>query len=234
MTNSGVVIKTFGISEEQVLSLIKDFSKYKTITITLEPSVLEVTIYVSYSNKVTKNNVDYVLGGIFERLKEHIYADFETTLSKLVLENLISQKKMLAVAESITGGKIASDIVLNGGASKALCEGIVAYSNGAKINRLNVNPATLIEFGAVSVETAYEMAAGLLETSKADVVAATTGFAEMTESGKPAGLTYIAVGDISGIHVYKHSFSGDRLTVIESAVKTAFYYILKLLNNQLV
>ena len=101
------------------------------------------------------------------------------------------------MAESLTGGKITSDLVDVPGASDVLYEGCTTYSNGAKQARLLVKHDTLSRCGAVSSETAYQMCTGLLKTSGCDVVLSTTGIAGPGggSAAKPVGLTYIAGGD---------------------------------------
>lgn len=225
-TNDGIIIKTFGTTEEQVAELIKEYLRFKTIEISLIPEVLEVTIKIIYSERATKTHLDFVTSGIYSKLKDYIYADYETTLPKRIVDIMRQRDKKLAVAESVTGGLITSMLVECGGASHVLYEGITAYSNDAKINRLKVHPDTLAEHGAVSPETASEMAAGLLETGRPDLVVATTGYAE-ADNAKQNGLVYIAVGDRTEIHVYSHKFFGGRNIVREAAAKTALYYILK-------
>lgn len=89
---------------------------------------------------------------------------------------------------------IASNLVEYPGISAALVEGCVTYSNEAKMHRLGVKAETLEKYGAVSEETAKEMAEGIARTSGADIGVATTGVAGPESSeGKPVGLVYIAI-----------------------------------------
>lgn len=222
-----IVIKTFGTTEAQVQELIKVYEKYnKTIEISLEPSVCEVTVRITYTERATKNHIDLVTEGIHAKLKEFIYADYETTLPQKLIDTMRQRDKKIAVAESVTGGLISSMLVGNSGASHVLYEGITAYTNEAKIARLSVRPETLNTFGAVSSETVGEMAAGLLENPRVDLAIATTGFAE-ADTAKNNGLVYIAAGDRTEIHVYCHKFFGGRNLVREAAAKTALYYALR-------
>ncbi|MBE5757253.1 MAG: CinA family protein, partial [Clostridiales bacterium] len=146
----------------------------------------------------------------------------------LIIELATFPEVKISVAESFTSGKVASSIISISGASEFFYEGIVAYSNDSKIERLGVKESTLIEKGAVSTETAYEMAVGLLMKGKSDIVIATTGIAGPTSEGdKPVGLGYIAVGTMQGVHVYKNVFNGDRKTITETAKNTALFLVIQ-------
>ncbi len=106
----------------------------------------------------------------------------------------LCKKKNLKIvtAESCTGGKLAAAITAIAGSSQWFECGIVTYSNTAKIDLLNVSPQTLTTYGAVSAETAREMATGVLQTSPASLSIAITGIAGPTggSSEKPVGTVW--------------------------------------------
>ena len=103
--------------------------------------------------------------------------------------------KTLATAESCTGGMVAAKLVNYPGISAALNEAHVTYANEAKVKYCGVKPETLMKHGAVSEETAREMAQGLREKSGADIAAATTGIAGPGGGTpeKPVGRVYVGV-----------------------------------------
>ena len=138
---------------------------------------------------------------------------------------------MLGVAESFTGGGVVSRLIEIPGASEVVYEGIVAYANGSKMRRLGVTAQTLEKQGAVSDETAYEMAVGLLERGNCSVAVATTGIAGPASDGtsKPVGLNYIAVGTKESVFVYKYIFKGDRRAITARAINQALFLIYKLI-----
>lgn len=108
---------------------------------------------------------------------------------------------VIATAESCTGGLIAACLTEIAGSSAMFDRGFVTYSNEAKMEMLGVNSSTLAEFGAVSRQTALEMAAGALEKSNAGLSIAVTGIAGPSGGtvDKPVGLVHIAVnldGDV--------------------------------------
>lgn len=226
-------IKTFGIREADLFLKLKDLiSRYnRTVQITTYCENLEVTIAVRYSSKVSKMSVDNIIYEIYSRLGDSIYADSNMTLEEVLCSYLDVRNVKLAVAESITGGEICSRIIRQAGVSRHMYEGIVCYDNDSKIDRLGVSAKTLQEKGAVSEDTAYEMAAGLLEKTSADIVIATTGIAgpDGGSEEKPVGLVYIAIGTKDAIHIYKQQFYGDRAEIRDCAVKTALYEAIKVL-----
>ena len=135
---------------------------------------------------------------------------------------------MLATAESLTGGSIASSIVDVPGCSNVFYGGAVSYSNDAKIKYLGVAEETIGDFGAVSEQTAIEMATGLLNDN-VQIGISTTGIAGPTGGSlnKPVGLVYISVTDNERTEVYKNVFKGDREQIRNQARDMALFYAIK-------
>ena len=129
-----------------------------------------------------------------------------------LVELLKANGRTCATAESCTGGLVAAKLVNYPGISSALGEAHVTYANEAKVKYCGVNPETLARFGAVSEETAREMAQGLKERSGADIAVATTGIAGPGGGTreKPVGLVYVAVADAKGVRVEKLQLMGSR------------------------
>jgi PncC family amidohydrolase len=134
----------------------------------------------------------------------------------------------LSVAESCTGGRLASRITDVPGASSYFLGGIVAYQNAAKVRLLDVPADTLIRHGAVSAETAEAMATGCRGRFSSDLSVGITGIAgpEGGSDDKPVGLVYIAVAGVNALRIERFLFSGDRGTVQQNAVETALQMIL--------
>ena len=118
----------------------------------------------------------------------------------------------VATAESCTGGMVAARLVNYPGISAALGEAHVTYANEAKVRYCGVRQETLDAFGAVSEQTAREMAQGLRERSGADIVVATTGIAGPSggTKEKPVGLVYVACADRFGTEVVRLQLGGSR------------------------
>ncbi len=118
----------------------------------------------------------------------------------------------LAVAESCTGGLLGHRITEVPGSSDYFLGGIISYSNEAKENLLGVQHETLLRHGAVSEETAREMAQGARQALGSDLALSVTGIAGPGggTSEKPVGLAYIALAHAGGEIVERHVWPGDR------------------------
>ncbi|WP_052169877.1 CinA family protein [Pseudobutyrivibrio ruminis] len=142
-----------------------------------------------------------------------------------ILERLIAAKLTVSTAESCTGGMIASSIVDFPGASNCFNEGYVTYSNEAKIKNLGVKDETLMAYGAVSEQTAKEMAIGVKKKAKADFGLSSTGIAGPGGGSptKPVGLVYIgcSYGE-SKVKVKELHLSGNRTEVRTQATNLVF------------
>ena len=144
-----------------------------------------------------------------------------------IVTALIEHKITIATAESCTGGKIAAAITDVPGASEIFGYGMVTYSNDAKIKILGVKEETLAAYGAVSSETAYEMAAGLKRVSGADVAVSVTGIAGPGGGSpeKPVGLVYMGIAYGNDVFVKKNLFQGERDEVRLQTVETALHFV---------
>jgi PncC family amidohydrolase len=177
---------------------------------------------------------DYAVSEVFSAFHNNIYAEEDVSLDKRLLELLRIRKLKLSVAESLTGGMICSKLIGNSGASESFYEGLVTYSNKSKIDRLNIDENIIKDYGAVSYEAAYEMAAGLIAQGCSDVSIASTGIAG-PEGGtltKPVGLVYIAVGTAEKVHVFRHIFQGSRNEIREASANAAMFYAIKVIKDK--
>ena len=139
----------------------------------------------------------------------------------------------LALGESCTGGLIAHRITEIPGSSEYFLGGVVAYSNPIKESLLNVQPETLEAMGAVSEETAREMARGAREVMRAAVGVSVTGIAGPggATEGKPVGLTFISVITPDGEWVERHVFEGDRHANKQASAEAALKLLLQVLSE---
>ena len=142
-------------------------------------------------------------------------------LSTQVGELLVRQGLSIGTAESCTGGLLSSVITSISGSSAYFKGGVVAYSNEIKERVLGVSHQTLLDLGAVSEETAREMAVGVKKLFKTDFALSTTGVAGPTggTSLKPVGLVWIGLSTPVGTKAYECHFDGTRLEVMASTVK---------------
>ena len=138
----------------------------------------------------------------------------------MAIETAVSKQLKIATAESCTGGMVAQALTSVPGASDALEGTVVSYSNRVKHQVLGVSQSTLDEFGAVSSQTACEMAAGVRNRLACDAAVSITGIAGPSGGvpGKPVGTVWIGVSTRDGEQAELHHFKGDREQVrIQSA-----------------
>ncbi|MCI7131281.1 MAG: CinA family protein [Lachnospiraceae bacterium] len=162
-----------------------------------------------------------------EMIKDGIGYEFEVA-------KLLEQKKLhVTTAESCTGGLIAGTLVNVPGISAWFGEGYVTYSNQAKEKLLGVSHETLEVHGAVSAETAEEMAEGAAKAAGADVAVVSTGIAgpDGGTAEKPVGLVYIGCFCKGTIRVEKHIFEGDRAQVRTQSVQAALLLLKTMLEK---
>ena len=208
------VLRIIGMGESSVEHAIRDIIGSQTNpTVAPYATFGEVTLRITAKCRKGEDPAP-LLDGTESRIRsilgEYVYAVDAPGMEHVVAGLLMRSNKRLAVAESCTGGMVASALVKVPGISAALTEGVVAYSDEAKVRRLGVRRETLEKFGAVSAETAKEMAAGLL--GGADVALSVTGIAGPGggSGDKPVGLVFVAVGDRDGLEVKRFNFWGAR------------------------
>lgn len=155
-------------------------------------------------------------------------------LNEKVVKMLAERKMTVSAAESCTGGLFAALITNVSGASEVLNESFVTYANSAKMKYLGVKGETLEKHGAVSHETAFEMAEGLRKNTGADVTVGITGIAGPTggTKEKPVGLVYIGCY-LCGRTVTKECrFHGTRQENRNASVEEALKFLEKQLEEE--
>jgi nicotinamide-nucleotide amidase len=157
-----------------------------------------------------------------------------------VIEEFRERGLRLVVAESLTGGLLASEIAAVPGASQVFLGGVVAYATAAKHQILGVPRDLLHNQGAVDPEVATAMCRGIISkfASSSDiprekiVAIATTGVAGPdTQDGKPVGLVYVAIGLGEAVQVSSYNFEGDRAAVRISTVDASLEGVVSLLRQ---
>ena len=150
---------------------------------------------------------------------------------KLLIKQLIRKKVKISVAESCTGGLLASTVTSISGASKIFNLGLVTYSNQTKINILKVNRNIIKKYGAVSHECCSAMVKNLSKISKANINVSITGIAgpKGGTKQKPVGLVYIGIKRGNKIQINKCLFKSKKRSSIQRAtVKKALDLILRI------
>jgi nicotinamide-nucleotide amidase len=157
-------------------------------------------------------------------------------LARAVLRACEERGLMLVTAESCTGGMVAAALTDIAGSSSVVDRGFVTYSNAAKTEMLGVKPSTLADHGAVSQETAVEMAEGALARSRADIAVSITGIAGPGggSAEKPVGLVWFAVAMRGKAPLARKHLFGDigRAAVRQESVVTALHMLLEMLEAE--
>ena len=156
--------------------------------------------------------LDRCMKDFYKKFKEFIYGELEDTLEGVVVDLLKQQNKVISVAESCTGGMLASHIVNVPGSSDVFHEGIITYSNEAKMAYLDVSEETLKDHGAVSPECVQEMCEHLQEKTGSDITVSISGIAGPSggTEEKPVGLVYFGIRHKNETKLYRTVFNGDR------------------------
>jgi len=232
------VLRICGIGESQVEDMLKDLIDIQTNpTIALYAKTGEVTIRIT-AKAPKKENANALIKPIDEKIRsilgDNIYGEGIVSLEDVVANLLIKNNKTIAVAESCTGGLLAAKLINYPGISAVFKEGAVTYSNEAKVSRLGVNADTLKNHGAVSKETAKEMAKGICKTGGTDIGISTTGIAgpEGGTTQKPVGLVYVGLCIDGEVNYKRFQFRGNRQNIRERAVISALDWVRRELNKK--
>jgi nicotinamide-nucleotide amidase len=144
-------------------------------------------------------------------------------LAEAVLAEARKKGLRIATAESCTGGLIGGCLTEIAGSSDVVDRGFITYSNDAKVKLVGVQQSTLEKHGAVSAETALEMAQGALKNSQAQLAVSATGIAGPggATDTKPVGLVYIGIASNKNAFAIKNLFGGNRAAVRMETIETA-------------
>ena len=193
------IIRTFGLGESSMETVLLPLIDGQTDpTIATYAKEGECSLRVA-SKRATKEEavaaVDRVIEDVNQLIGEYIYSYDDEDLVDVVGKLLLEKHITISCAESCTGGLFAAALTDIPGISEVFERGIVTYSNRAKMEELGVKAETLDKFGAVSPETACEMASGLAEKTGSDLCISVTGIAGPGggTAEKPVGLAYIGI-----------------------------------------
>ena len=230
------LLRLCGIGESSGEEMIKDLIEAQTNpTIAPYAQTNELTFRVTASAHTQEEAfkiMEPTIKELYKRFGDNIYGEGkETSLASVAVNMLIEKNMTIAVAESCTGGMMASAIVDIAGSSKVFKEGAVTYSNEAKMKRLGVKEETLQKYGAVSAETAKEMAEGMAASANTNIGVGITGIAgpDGGTAEKPVGLVYIGICIDGNTQVKEFKFSGNRQRIRGRAVTNTFDTLRRLL-----
>ncbi|MFZ5353756.1 MAG: competence/damage-inducible protein A [Bacillota bacterium] len=221
ISKSGSIIKSrtvriVGIGESEVQEQLRDIFDSQTNP-TIAPYAksgevhLRITAKTEAAAEAEELN-EIMLQKVAKVLGDNIYGYDEENLESAVIKLLQHSNITISCAESCTGGLLSQRLTSVPGASKSFMNSIVTYSNEAKMKFLGVEEQTLSSHGAVSSETAYEMAEGIRRVSGTDIGVSITGIAgpDGGSAEKPVGLVYIGISYKDKTEAHKFLFSGNR------------------------
>lgn len=214
LTNTVLKSKTlriFGMGESLVEDRLIDLIKNQSNP-TIAPYVGVGDVTLRITSKAQNEN----------EANKLVYGEGDTSIEEVVAKILVEKNLTISTAESCTGGMVSSSLINYPGISSVFMEGCVTYSNESKIIRLGVKKETLDKYGAVSEQTAKEMAIGIAKNFNTNIGLSTTGIAgpEGGTKDKPVGLVYMGIYINGNTIVKKYEFKGSRQEIREKATKT--------------
>lgn len=182
-----------------------------------------------YISNIMSNSIEK----LYDEFKDHIYSDNNQSVEEVLVKRLRDKNLTISFAESITGGLLAASITDVAGSSKILSSSYVTYSNDSKIKNLGVKKETLDKYGAISEQSALEMARGLKNKTNSSVCVSTTGEAGPEPSETDIGNVYICIYFSEDNYQLKHFyFPGNRERVRNRTVSQVLSNLLYLINKE--
>ena len=218
------VMRTVGMGESWVAEIVEPIIRGRRgveIGYCARPN--EVDVRLVTRGPSARAMADQLEARIRRKLGDIIFGGENDRLEDVVVRELIRQRLKLATAESCTGGLLANRITNVSGSSEVFLEGVVCYSNEAKVRDAGVEAATLTAHGAVSEAVARELAEGVRRRTGADFGIGITGIAGPTGGTevKPVGLVFIALSGPGGTEVRREIYRFDRETFKFVVTQTA-------------
>jgi nicotinamide-nucleotide amidase len=195
-----VNLRVYGVGESTAESMLTDLMQGENPTLAPYAKDGEVLLRVTARAKTSEEALLMcrpLVDEVKKRLGDSVYGENVNSLEQVVVAKLAQKKLKVSFAESCTGGLLAKRLTDISGSSEVFDCGVISYANEIKHRLLGVKDETLSKYGAVSPQTAFEMAQGIRNLSGADIGAGVTGIAGPgggTEQ-KPVGLVYVAVSD---------------------------------------
>ncbi len=224
-------LRVSGIGESAVDEAISPIYKtYKNVETSILFNKSEIELHLSaqsHSETQADAILDELARKIAEKLGIAVFAMNGETMEEVIGNLLKNQEKTLSIAESCTGGLVSERVTEVSGSSQYFIESAICYANEAKIRVLNVPSELIVKHGAVSVEVAEAMAAGMRHRSGTDYAISVTGIAGPTggTEDKPVGTVFIGYADSTQVKSFKILLPGDRYLIRWRASQTALDYL---------
>ena len=225
-------INIFGIGESSVNEVVKDLLSLSNPTLApyAKDSYVKLRITAAASSEnVAQVEINKLKKEVYSRLGDYIFSEGNQSLEEIVQEKLEKYKYTISTAESCSGGLLSAKLVNLPGISNTFIEGIVAYSNSAKVRTLGIPEDVILKYGAVSKETALYMAKNVALINNTDVGISTTGIAGPgnDSTGKPVGLVYIGLYIRGKEYSQELNLFGNRNKIREMTTLYALDYLRK-------
>ena len=210
------ILKCYGLSEQHIAETLETFFKgLGDVKWDIYPHHPEYHIALDFQGsheQIALKNLDEAEKSIQTLLDPYIVANGDKDLENTVGEMLIQRELTISVAESCTGGLIGNRLTNVPGSSGYFLGGIIAYSNASKSQLLKVSPKTLQNYGAVSNQTAQEMAEGVQKQFQSHLGLSITGIAGPDGGSleKPVGTVHIGLATEDKVFAEKYCFKGTR------------------------
>ena len=221
-------VKICGIGESSVEKQVEDLidaQSNPTIATYAKTGEVHLRVTAKAEDEASaKKLLKPVVKELKNRFGTYIYTtDENVTLEMAIADLLIANNLTISTVESCSGGLLAGRLINVPGISETFKTGFVTYSNKAKRKFAGVRKSSLEKYGAVSKQVAQEMAEGMHDMSKADVVISTTGIAgpDGGTDEKPVGLVYMCCYVRGSVTVKEYHFHGNRVKIRETAVANA-------------
>jgi nicotinamide-nucleotide amidase len=231
--------RTIGIGESQLFARFEtDIARVRAFNLSYLPSMSGVDVVLTQKPGAEAGALDADADAFEQVLRDglghKLYERGQRTLANVVHDLMVERDETLAVAESLTGGRIGDMLVGHPGSSAYLLADVVAYADAAKCAFIGVHEETLAGFGAVSEETCTEMAHGVRGATGATWAIATTGIAGPAGGSdeKPVGLTYLGVAWEGGSRIRRLQYRGSREIVRERAAQGALWMLFEQIRNR--
>ena len=226
-------IRTTGVPEsilQEKISDIIDKNKDKCDFAFLPHRMLGVDIRLTTSDQ---SLINILIDSIMEKVGKYVYGFDTDKLEEVVANLLIDNNTTIATAESCTAGLLSAKLTDVAGSSKYFNGGVVCYSNELKSDLVGVKQQTLDHYGAVSEETAHELAINIAKKLNSDIGVSITGIAgpDGGSEKKPVGLVFVGISYKNNVYIKKYNLTPNRNINRELTVTLCLNEIRKILEN---
>ncbi len=227
------IIKTYGLSKEEIFEKISDIAeKYSDqVKISVKEKYNDATIDIL---GILDNTIADATREIVVKLKDNIYAENYSTLYERLAELLILRNKKICIFEQGAGGVITSNLMSIDGAGKHIAESIVLPNADSWLTKFDIDPRVLRENSGISSKLVFMLASAMRRTILADyyivAVSSDANGLEVYNLGEKANegiVSLIAIGDDSGVEIYKQTLSGTTRDRINQTAKSIAYKLIR-------